>query len=77
MGTWTDWGSIAIEHRFMAGVYYSTDEIAQVARCSAEHVRRACRNGALQASQDRVRGHWVALGEDCFDWARRGRPSGQ
>lgn len=68
---------LPIERRFTAGALYSTADIADIARCCTEHVRRACRNGTLAASQDRERGHWIAMGEDCRAWVQRGRPSGQ
>lgn len=76
----SDWDSfhvLSVERRFHDGVYYTTYEISEIAGCSTEHVRRACRNGTLQASQDRERGHWMASGEECRSWVRQGRPSGQ
>jgi hypothetical protein len=66
-----------VEQRFMDGVFYDTAAIGWIARCSTEHVRRACRNGTLGAAQDRERGHWLASGEECRSWVNRGRPSGQ
>lgn len=68
---------IPIEPKFVDGVYYDTTRTAEIAQCSTEHVRRACRNGTLKASQDRERGHWVAIGEECRAWVDAGRPSGQ
>ncbi len=73
------WGSVpaALELRFIPGVYYDTGAVGEIAQCCAEHVRRACRNGTLSATQDRARGHWIIRGEDCQNWVKRGRPSGQ
>jgi hypothetical protein len=68
---------LALEYRFIDGVYYDTAAISTIAQCSTEHVRRACRNGTLKAAQARERGHWVASGEECRSWVRGGRPSGQ
>lgn len=76
-GGYADSMPLSLERRFLDGVYYDTAAISAIAQCSAEHVRRACRNGTLAASQDRERGHWVALGQECRAWVRSGRPSGQ
>jgi hypothetical protein len=68
---------LSIERQFHTEVYYSTAEIAIIARCSTEHVRRALRNGTLRGTQGHERGHWVVRGEECRAWISKGRPSGQ
>jgi hypothetical protein len=77
---WAGYGDtypLSIAGRFLDNAYYSTAEVGIIARCSTEHVRRACRNGTLDARQSRERGHWVVRGEDGRAWANRGCPSGQ